>query len=130
LIELPKADRLAKRHTLTPAPGSALSAWITWFQHWKDDNIMNQIAHPPVLEALQRLKTLSADDETRRLAEARELALFTERIEIDAAEARGEARGEVRGEARGEAKAMEKAVKQLMSNGMTEAQARSLLGLS
>lgn len=87
---------------------------------------MNQIAHPPVLEALQRLKNLSADEETRRMAEARELALFTEQIEIDAAEKRGEARGEIIGATQ----AMEKAVRQLMANGMTEATARSMLGLT
>lgn len=130
LVELPKADRLATRHALPATPDSAMSAWITWFQHWKDDNIMNQIAYPPVLEALARLKSLSADEETRRMAEARELALFTERIEIDAAEKRGELRGEARGEARGEQKAMEKAVRQLMANGMTEAMARAMLGLA
>lgn len=39
---------------------------------------MNQIAHPPVRQAMRKLKTLSADDETRRLAEVRERALSSE----------------------------------------------------
>ena len=138
LVELPKADRLIARQTRTSPADSALSAWITWFEHWKEENIMNQIAHPPVLEAMQRLKGLSADEESRRMAEARELALLTERIEIDAAEKRGEIRGEIRGETRGEARgitigaaqAMETAVKRLMANGMTEASARAMLGLT
>jgi hypothetical protein len=90
------------------------------------ENIMNQIAYPPVLEAMERLKGLSADEESRRMAEARELALLTERIEIDAAEKRGESRGI----SIGVAQAMEAAVRQLMANGMTEANARAMLGLS
>jgi hypothetical protein len=65
---------------------------------------------------------MSADDETRRMAEARELALFTEQIELDAAEKRGFALGATQ--------ATENAVRQLMANGMTEAKARSMLGLS
>lgn len=111
LIELPKSD------ILTRDPNSALAAWITWFKHYKDDNIMNQITHPPVLQAQQRLKELSADEETRRRADARELALFTERIEIDAAEKRGAAQ------------AMAQAVRRLIEIGNTEAQARAMLGL-
>ena len=91
---------------------------------------MNQIAHPPVLEAMQRLKGLSADEESRRMAEARELALLTERIEIDAAEKRGETRGEARGISIGAAQAMETAVQRLTANGMTEASARAMLGLT
>ncbi len=91
---------------------------------------MSQITYPPVLEAMQCLKEISADEETRRMAEARELALFTERIEIDAAEKRGEARGEERGISIGATQAMELAVQKLMANGMTEATARAMLGLA
>ena len=87
---------------------------------------MSQIARSPGLEAMQRLKGLSADEESRRMAEARELALLTERIEIDAAEKRGETRGINLGAAQ----AVETAVKRLMANGMTEASARALLGLT
>ena len=134
LIELPKAARLIARQTQISPSDSAFIAWITWFEHWKDENIMSQITYPPVLEAMQCLKEISADEETRRMAEARELALFTERIEIDAAEKRGEARGEARGEERGisigATQAMELAVQKLMANGMTEATARAMLGLA
>jgi flagellar biosynthesis/type III secretory pathway protein FliH len=95
---------------------------------------MNQIAYPPVREAMRKLKALSADDETRRLAEVRERALMTERTELNAAERRGEARGEARGKKLGKQEganeANAKAVNSLIQNGFTEAQARTLLGLA
>lgn len=99
---------------------------------------MNQIAHPPVRQAMRKLKTLSADEETRRLAEVRERALSTERTEINAALKRGKAIGEALGEARGKAlgkqdgvnEANANAIHSLMQNGYTEAQAKNLLGLA
>ena len=122
VVELSKADRLASAGNLPgwPADGlAALMAWVKYFQHWKEPRIMNQIAHPPVRQAVRKLKSLSADDETRRLAEVRERALMTERTEINAAEKRGA----------NEANA--KAIKSLIQNGIaeTETQARKLLGL-
>ncbi len=86
---------------------------------------MNQIAHPAVIEAAKRLERLSTDKKTRRLADARELAMLTEALEIKAAEARGVAIGEEREKARG----LEKAVARLVANGMSETQARQALGL-
>jgi hypothetical protein len=142
----------AQRHTAqkTHLVGSALDDWLTWFAHWKDEDIMNQIAHPAVIQAAQQLEALSANEETRLMADARELAMLTERLEINAAEKRGEARGVALGEARGvalgeargvalgeargialgAAQAMEAAVARMVANGMSEAQARSMLGLN
>jgi hypothetical protein len=80
---------------------------------------MNQIAYPPVKDALQQLKTLSADEETRRLAEVHERALMAERTEIEAAEARGETRGAMQ--------AKQEALQSLIQSGMSEAQARAIL---
>ena len=87
---------------------------------------MNQIAHPPVRQAMRKLKTLSADDETRRLAEVRERALSTERTEINAALKRGKALGKQEGVNEANANA----IHSLMQNGYTETQARTLLGLA
>jgi predicted transposase/invertase (TIGR01784 family) len=140
VIELSKGARLATAGNLTAATDSAhtaLTDWLTWFAHWKDEDIMNQIAHPAVIQAAQQLEALSANEEARLMADARELAMLTEYLEINAAEKRGEARGEARGieigeaigEARGLAQAMQEAVKRLMGNGMSEAQAKSILGL-
>lgn len=82
---------------------------------------MNQIAYPPVLEAMRILTTLSSDEETRRLADVRERALMTELTELRAAERRGEARGANEANAR--------AIRSAMQKGMTEAQAREFLDL-
>ncbi len=126
IVELPKADRLA---TAGKLPGkaalamSALNIWITYFQHGQEEKIMSQIAYPPVMDALRQLRALSADEETRRLAEVRELALMTERAEIEAAKAEGEAQGEARGQAR----AMAEALARLIESGIPEAQARIIL---
>ncbi len=121
VVELAKADRLVRAghggiglNGLGPAV-SALTAWITWFAHWNEENIMNQIAHPPVLEAMQHLRVLSSDDETRRLAEVRERAWISERTEIEAAELRGEARTKAA------------ALKRMIERGIPEDEAKTIL---
>lgn len=76
---------------------------------------MNQIAHPPVLAAMQHLRVLSSDDETRRLAEVRERAWISERTEIEAAELRGEARTKA------------DAFKRMIARGIPEEEARIIL---
>ena len=53
--------------------------WIALFEHWHEDRTMTQITNEPVRTALNKLKTLSADDEARRLAFVRERALLDER---------------------------------------------------
>ena len=71
LIELKKADRLG----LAPGP---LSAWVTFFEHWREDATMATIEHAPIREALNRVRRLSADEEAQRLAFVRERALRDE----------------------------------------------------
>jgi predicted transposase/invertase (TIGR01784 family) len=122
IVELKKADRLASLSGV-PARLTALAAWITYFAHWKEENIMNQIAYPPVLEALQQLKALSADDETRRLAEVRERAIMSERTEIEAALTKGKEIGVEIGVEIGEARAL----RRMIESGIPEAQARAIL---
>ena len=101
---------------------------------------MSQIAYPPVQKAMRKLKVLSSDDETRRLAEVRERALSTERTEINAALKRGKEIGtelgkeigkEI-GKKEGESEANAKAISSLLQNGIaaTEAEARKFLGLA
>ena len=72
LLELRKADRLQQI-------SGALADWIALFRHWQEEDIMGQIADEPVRTALDKLKTLSNDDEARRLAFVRERALLDER---------------------------------------------------
>ncbi|CAO1661987.1 DUF4351 domain-containing protein [Halomonas sp. NYA30] len=71
LIELNKADRLG-------LPEGPLRAWITFFKHWQEELTMANIAHEPVKRAMSRIRELSADEETRRLAFVRERALRDE----------------------------------------------------
>jgi predicted transposase/invertase (TIGR01784 family) len=71
LIELNKADRLG-------LPEGPLRAWTTFFKHWQEELTMANVAHEPVKKAMSRIRDLSADEETRRLAFVRERALRDE----------------------------------------------------
>jgi predicted transposase/invertase (TIGR01784 family) len=82
IIELSKADRLG--HTQGP-----LADWIKLFEHWQEDNTMQSIDYPPVQQALDKLKGLSADEETRRMAFVRERAMRDESSALRAATERG-----------------------------------------
>lgn len=89
IIELPKADRLG----LT---SGHLACWVALFEHWQEEDIMQTIDYPPVQQALDRLKALSADAETRHQAMVRERAIFEEATALHEATAIGEARGEAK----------------------------------
>lgn len=91
LIELPKADRLG-------AGTPALAAWVAFLEHWQEETRMSRITYAPVQQALEHIKSLSADDETRRLAFVRERALRDERSEIRAAREEGKLEGKLEGE--------------------------------
>ncbi len=86
LIELNKADRLG-------LPEGPLRAWITFFKHWQEELTMANVAHEPVKKAMSRIRELSADEETRRLAFVRERALRDEVSLLN--DARREGREEV-----------------------------------
>jgi predicted transposase/invertase (TIGR01784 family) len=114
LIELPKADRLGLAQ-----PG--LAAWVAFFEHWQEEPTMAAIAYPPVQQALEHIKALSADAETRRLAFVRERALHDEVSELRAERKIGMREGKLEG--------LEEALARLIQSGMSENQARQLLGL-
>jgi flagellar biosynthesis/type III secretory pathway protein FliH len=78
-----------------------------------------------VQPALDRLKALSADAQTQHRALVRECALHDERTLIAAAEQRGEQKGLEKGKL----EAMQDALSKMVASGITEAQARSILGL-
>jgi len=94
LVEMPKADRLpSKTH-------QALADWITWFRHWQEDTIMQQIHHPAVQKAHQHLHALSRDEQAWIDAIQRERTLSLEATftaEKAEAEAKAEARGLTKG---------------------------------
>ncbi|MEA3643240.1 MAG: hypothetical protein VBE63_25375 [Lamprobacter sp.] len=70
--ELKKADRLSRDQDVR-------AAWMTFFEHWREETTMAAIDHPPIREALSRIRQLSADEEARRLAFVRERALHERR---------------------------------------------------
>lgn len=88
MIELPKAERLLTGRSIEP-----LAAWVTFFQHGQDEAIMSSITHPPVQQALDELKRLSADEEAQHLAMVRERALRDEASFVRDAKAEGRAEG-------------------------------------
>jgi len=92
LVELPKADRL--RTHLRPV----LAQWITYFEHFREENVMQQIQHPPIQKAYQHLHALSGDELARREAFVRERALRDEITEKAAARAEGIAIGRTEGQ--------------------------------
>ena len=101
---------------------------------------MAAIAYPPVQQALDHIKALSADAETRRLAFVRERALHDEVSELRAAREigkregklegllEGEIKGKLAGKLEGKREGLEEALARLIQNGMSENQARQLLG--
>jgi len=86
LIELKKADRLSRDQDVR-------AAWITFFEHWREETTMAAIDHPPIREALSRIRQLSADEEARRLAFVRERALHDEATLLKEARQEGLERG-------------------------------------
>jgi len=84
MIELPKADRL--RDDIVPAPAD----WITYFKHWHEENVMQQIQHPPVQQAYENLHALSADKKAWYQQLAREMAQHDEATVREEAEIRGQ----------------------------------------
>ena len=110
--------------TLPPAPYStALWAWILFFERWNEEEEMSAIVDAPVQQALTKLRAISADDEARRLATARERALSIERTELHLARQEGQAEGEAIGQARGRAEG--EAIGQARGEAVGEARGRS-----
>jgi len=92
LVELPKADRLRTR--LSPI----LAQWVTYFEHFREEHVMQHIQHPPIQKAYRHLHALSGDELARREAFVRERALRDEVTEKAAARAEGIAIGRTEGQ--------------------------------
>lgn len=120
LIELGKADRLS----LPPGP---LLDWITFFKHWQEELTMANIAHEPVKQAMSRIKQLSADEETRRLAFVRERALRDEVSFINEAKREGLEQGLEQGVGKGRKDVARKLIEM---NLLTDAQIATASGLA
>jgi len=98
VLELPKADRL--RSHLNPV----LAQWVAYFEHFREESVMQEIQHPPIQKAYQGLHAISAEKKAWYQALALEMARHDEatiKAEAEARRAEAEARGEARGEAKG-----------------------------
>ena len=122
IIEMSKADRLG-------LASGHLADWVAMFEHWQEKRKMQTIEYPPVQQAMALLTSLSADTETRRLAFARERALFNEATAINAAIAKGELEGMLEGKLEGKLEGLQDALAKMIAGGISEDQARSILGM-
>ena len=95
LIELPKADRLG----LAAHQEADLAAWVSFLKHWQDEGRMSSLNSPAVDEAMQELKRISADEDERYRALARERALSDAVTDRNAARREGLEEGKLEGEA-------------------------------
>ena len=71
IIEMRKADRLK-------LASPQLADLLTFFEHWQEESIMNQMTSVPIQKAMAQLRALSADAATRQTAWNRERALISE----------------------------------------------------
>jgi predicted transposase/invertase (TIGR01784 family) len=90
IIELPKADRLG----LTDRQETDLQAWVKFFKHWKEHTTMSALDSAPVQQAWNDLQRISADEEERYKALARERALSDAVTERNFALREGEHKGQ------------------------------------
>jgi len=123
LIELRKADRLGLAY-------QELKDWTTFFEHWREESIMANITYEPVQDALERLKVLSADEETRRLAFVRERAQHDEASLLKDAKEEGREEGLEEGEQIGYQKAQVDTITKMLNAGMAVEEIANILGLS
>ncbi len=92
IIEMRKADRIK---LATPE----LADLLTFFEHWQEESIMSHITSTAVQQAMDRLKTISADQSTRHQAWVRERALWDEISEKRAERELGKLEGKLEGQA-------------------------------
>ena len=91
IIEMKKADRLG-------LGDQHLRDWITYFEHWKEDNKMASVTHEPVKRIRGYVRQLSADEEARRIAFVRERALRDETSQLKHARQEGWQEGRQEGQ--------------------------------
>jgi len=102
VLELRKLDRQGCETAST----NALTDWVTFFKHWREDNIMGEIKHPPVQNALNELWGLTHNDEAYWHALARERALHDEASLLGTARDDGLAEGRREGRREGHAEVL------------------------
>ena len=83
-----KADRLK-------LASPQLADLLTFFEHWQEESIMNQVTSVPIQKAMAQLRALSADAATRQTAWNRERALISEITERRAEREEGRQEGKL-----------------------------------
>jgi predicted transposase/invertase (TIGR01784 family) len=124
LIELKKADCLREG-------SGALAEWVSFFEHWREEETMSEIEHAPIREALNRVRELSADEEARRLAFVRERALRDEVSLLKEAREEGFHAGEQIGMQKGRLDAAQDTARNLIQLGvLSDGQIAQATGLT
>ncbi|SDY40895.1 hypothetical protein SAMN05421644_1619 [Allochromatium warmingii] len=113
LIELRKADRLGMG-------AGPLSDWVTFFEHWQEDQRMATINHAPIQQALNRVRQLSADEEAQRLAFVRERAMRDEVSYLSEARQEGHQEGLQEGLQKGIEEGLQKGIEEGLQKGIKE----------
>jgi predicted transposase/invertase (TIGR01784 family) len=111
LVELPKFD---------PKSADEKDALTAWLAFLKNPTLMNTsfLGIKEVKEAMDVLQYISADSDTRAIAELREKTMFDRNSERAVAVEEGEAIGEARGKAEGEAKKARETAIAMLADGM------------
>ena len=108
-----------------------MSAWIAYFEHWREDTTMSTHTYPPVQRAIEKLRALSADEEARYWAEAREKALHDEAALLMEAREEGRQEGEQVGLQKGRQEAARETAGHLIELGLlNDVQIAQATGLS
>ncbi|WP_157666693.1 Rpn family recombination-promoting nuclease/putative transposase [Bordetella genomosp. 13] len=119
LVELPKADMLA-----TGSP--QFQAWVACLRHNLNEEVMNQITHPPVREALFHLESMCSDEELRIRAMLREMARMDHQAELKAARDEGREEGIERGIERGIEQGIEQGIERGIEQGIEQGRVHAL----
>ncbi|MCC6203138.1 MAG: Rpn family recombination-promoting nuclease/putative transposase [Gammaproteobacteria bacterium] len=90
LVELPKGDGLGENDR-----NDSLAAWITFFKHAREPDIMSQIESSPVREAMNTLRGISDDELNQLHALARKRALMDQAALVDEARTEGLTEGAI-----------------------------------
>ena len=132
IFELPKFEKKIKKMK-TRRLRDSLSEWLYFFNHADeegDETMRTHYRNPSVHKAFGVLEALSADEETRRLAEIREQSMINEMYELAAARKEGEKTGEKRGEKRGKKKRDDEIALKMLNDGMDPEVIMKYTGLS
>ena len=139
VVELIKADKMMQNQLGNAAnPATALRNWILFFEHWREEEIMKSITDPFIHEALGEIQNLSQNEGARWDAFVRERALRDEGSLLADAEKRGIEQGlqtgleqgRLEGKEEGLQEGLNTALTRLINSGISETQARQMLGLS